>query len=409
MHTDETPRYLVPHTALDSLRAKVAKLAKKAAKLGVLNCDIAIGEHVATERDGGRFYRLHEVWVTGTVPRVATGHDFVAKLHHMGPAAIVMQPEGASAMPAHYRTRGSFCDHCNTKRPRHDTFVLRAENGEHVQVGRSCLADFMPARDAEAIVAMAAWLKDAADACEDHGSPVARGKGEIELEYCLAAVCRVIEVDGYFVSRKMASERDCSPTSSKAGALRFADPKTEDGAALIATYGRDWRKEDSTASVAARAAIAWAAGLSDFDCESEYMSNVRALARLGLCDDATMGLAASIPTAYTRAMGQLVERAKREEKQVKHIGTVGARGTFVLTVHKVIPSEGTYGWTYFHIMSDQDGNAVAWRASGTNFTEGETLTVKATVKEHSEYKGKPQTVLTRCKCKLVSDPAAQAA
>lgn len=401
--------YLVPLCNLESLQAKAAKFARKAAKLGVVGPEIVIGEHVASMRDEidpAYIHRLFEVTVSGSVPRVATGHEFIAKLHHMGDTAIVMQPNGAPVMPEHYRVRGSRCDHCSTRRPRHDTFVLRAENGEHVQVGRSCLADFMPARDAEAIVAMAAWLKDAADACEDHGSPVARGKGEIELEYCLAAVCRVIEVDGYFVSRKMASERDCSPTSSKAGALRFADPKTEDGAVLIATYGRDWRKEDSTASVAARSAIAWAAGLSDFDCESEYMSNIRALARLGLCDNATMGLAASIPTAYTRAMGQLVERAKREEKQVKHIGTVGARGTFVLTVHKVIPSEGTYGWTYFHIMSDQDGNAVAWRASGTNFTEGETLTVKATVKEHGEYKGKPQTVLTRCSAVVAQSIAA---
>lgn len=411
--TDETPRYLVPHTALDSLRAKVAKLAKKAAKLGVLNCDIAIGEHVATERDGAQFYRLHEVWVTGTVPRVATGHEFVAKLHHMGGAAIVMQPEGAAPMPVHYRTRGSFCDHCNTKRPRHDTFVLRSEAGDYVQVGRSCLADFMPPRDAEAIVALAAYIDSARAECSEESegrSP--RGQGDMSLETLLAAAVRVVEVEGAFVSRKTADEYGYRLTSSAASELTEAPfhPMTQWAQNAKAAYGFGYLESDSPQRARARDAMAWAADLTDEECVGEYLANLRALARLGFCDRKTTGIAASLPTAYARAMGAIAERKARATSPAKcHLGTVGGKVTLTVTVLRVVAASSQYGTTFFHVMRDDNGNSLVWRSSGHSYAEGERYALTGTVKEHGEYKGEPQTVLTRCKLKLVSEPAAVAA
>lgn len=412
MNNDETPRYLVPHTALDSLRAKVAKLAKKAAKLGVLNCDIAIGEHVATERDGAFFYRLHEVFVTGTVPRVATGHEFVAKLHHMGGAAIVMQPEGAPAMPAHYRTRGSFCDHCNTKRPRHDTFVLRSEAGDYVQVGRSCLADFMPPRDAEAIVALAAYIDSAHDVLsgEESESRGARDQGDMSLETLLAAAVRVVEVEGAFVSRKTAEQYGYRLTSDAAYTLVEAPfhPMAQWAHAAKKAYGFGYLEADSTQRAKARAAMAWAAGLTDEECDGEYLRNLRALARLGFCDRKTIGIAASLPTAYARAMGAIAERKARAQGPAKcHLGTVGGKVSLTVTVLRVVAASSQYGTTFFHVMRDDNGNSLVWRSSGHSYAEGERYALTGTVKEHGEYKGEPQTVLTRCK--VVREPAAVAA
>lgn len=413
MNTDETPRYLVPHTALDSLRAKVAKLAKKAAKLGVANCDIALGEHVATERDGAHFYRLHEVFVTGTVPRVATGHEFVAKLHHMGGAAIVMQPEGAPAMPAHYRTRGSYCDHCNTKRPRHDTFVLRAENGEHVQVGRSCLADFMPPRDAEAIVALAAYIDSARAACsEESASSGPRSQGDMSLETLLAAAVRVVEVEGAFVSRKTADAYGYRLTSNAAYTLVEAPfhPMAQWAQAAKEAYGFGYLETDSPQRAKAREAMAWAAALTDEECAGEYLANLRTLARLGFCDRKTIGIAASLPTAYARATGALAERKVRAVAPAKcHLGTVGGKVTVDVTVLRVVACDTAYGTTFFHVLRDDSGNSLVWRSSGHSCAEGERYALTGTVKEHGEYKDEPQTVLTRCKCKLLSEPAAVAA
>ena len=53
---------------------------------------------------------------------------------------------------------------------------------------------------------------------------------------------------------------------------------------------------------------------------------------------------------------------------------------------------------YIHKFTDESGNTVVWKTSSfQDFEPGEMYTIKGTVKEHSEYKGDKQTVLTRCK------------
>jgi hypothetical protein len=50
-----------------------------------------------------------------------------------------------------------------------------------------------------------------------------------------------------------------------------------------------------------------------------------------------------------------------------------------------------------HIMEDDDGNVYVWRTLAEKMAEGRTYKVRGTVKEHGEYNGTKQTVLTRCK------------
>lgn len=63
---------------------------------------------------------------------------------------------------------------------------------------------------------------------------------------------------------------------------------------------------------------------------------------------------------------------------------------------------------YLHKFKDEHGNIFTWKTSDplgywdehgqwVHIDEGTQVTIKGTVKEHSEYKGIKQTVLTRCK------------
>lgn len=91
-----------------------------------------------------------------------------------------------------------------------------------------------------------------------------------------------------------------------------------------------------------------------------------------------------------------------------HVGTVGTREDFILTLTKMLPLEGgDWGPTYLHKFRDQ-GNVVSWFSSnichvipGSEDREelepGHTYTVKATVKRHQDFKGEPQTLITRAK------------
>lgn len=90
------------------------------------------------------------------------------------------------------------------------------------------------------------------------------------------------------------------------------------------------------------------------------------------------------------------ERIATERATSQHVGTVGERRDFTLTVNKVFSFEGQYGFTYINICKDAAGNVIVYKGSN-NFEEGETLTVKATIKAHDERDGIAQTLIARPK------------
>lgn len=81
----------------------------------------------------------------------------------------------------------------------------------------------------------------------------------------------------------------------------------------------------------------------------------------------------------------------------RHVGKVGERVTLTCTVQFRTGFDTQFGWKSIVSMLDQDGNCVVVKSTSFHAEKGETLTLKATVKEHGEYRGEPQTVLARVK------------
>lgn len=122
---------------------------------------------------------------------------------------------------------------------------------------------------------------------------------------------------------------------------------------------------------------------------------------------------------------RLVEEARiKAQKAIsQHIGTVGEKlsikVTYVKTAWFDVPSYRGFGTDtmYIHTFKDADGNVLIWKTSkalcneiktpikGSDdwelkyelIEEGTEVTLKGSIKEHSEYQDEKQTVLTRCK------------
>lgn len=77
------------------------------------------------------------------------------------------------------------------------------------------------------------------------------------------------------------------------------------------------------------------------------------------------------------------------------IGNIGDRIDLVLHIDRIILLQNQYGMAHMHIMSDKDGNEFIWTTSARTLT-GDTYHIRGTVKDHRVYKGKNQTILTRC-------------
>ena len=79
-------------------------------------------------------------------------------------------------------------------------------------------------------------------------------------------------------------------------------------------------------------------------------------------------------------------------------GEVGDRITRYLTVVKATElPDGYYGPSIFFLMEDEDGNEYTWTTAARKLEVGESYKVVGTIKSLNKYKGKEQSVLTRCR------------
>lgn len=108
-------------------------------------------------------------------------------------------------------------------------------------------------------------------------------------------------------------------------------------------------------------------------------------------------------TFEERSVRREAER-QAERAKSQHVGTVGQRGEFEVTLAHVHTFErpsfsgyGGYETAYIYIMTDAAGNSLVWKSSTSveGFTAGTVAKVRATVKAHGAYKGGAQTTLTR--------------
>ena len=79
-------------------------------------------------------------------------------------------------------------------------------------------------------------------------------------------------------------------------------------------------------------------------------------------------------------------------------GEVGDRIDRTLTVTKVTPlADGYYGPSTFFLFKDEYDNEYCWTTGSKSLELNATYEVRGTIKALQTYKGKKQTVLTRCR------------
>lgn len=140
------PLHLVP------LRERVEKLNKVADKRGyhpLLLIEAHDARYVERQRPDGStcWIRVRDVQIVGDVPDTGVWR-YLARLEHAPSGTIIHRSastaEVSDEVLERYRGRGPACDHCDARRKRNDTFVVRnRETGETAQVGRSCLEAYL--------------------------------------------------------------------------------------------------------------------------------------------------------------------------------------------------------------------------------------------------------------------------
>lgn len=78
------------------------------------------------------------------------------------------------------------------------------------------------------------------------------------------------------------------------------------------------------------------------------------------------------------------------------VGSIGQRLELTLTVTQNIPLENKFGHSFLHKMEDEDGHVFVWITASKSWPVGTIHHIRGTVKEHKNYNGECQTILSRC-------------
>lgn len=97
--------------------------------------------------------------------------------------------------------------------------------------------------------------------------------------------------------------------------------------------------------------------------------------------------------------GEIAKRAQNASSGF--VGAVGDKVTLELTVERVIRLESFYGVTWMTIARTPEGNVIVYRGQSDLGQQGDTVTVKATIKEHTFWQGVKQTIIQRPKVQAV--------
>ncbi len=382
----------VPVGALGDLEKRVETLRKKAGKLGLPPLRMEVGKpyFIYRKDEAGRKvpFEVADVTIHGESPHLPGGWRFVATIDHAGGEGMnIIRAVPGESVPMAYRTSAAGCQHCRLQRDRRETFLVKNDQGNEVQVGRSCLVDFTGHPSAEQIADLAARYADLfTELDEENFGEGGRGGGEqlVARESFLAFVAQDIHDFGW-VSKKVAgedySERPKIPTATSAWNQ--------------ATARTGYRPPRAEAVERAREVLQWAEAIPS-NTSNDYLYNVKATLAKEAFRNRDAGIAASAVASFQREGEEQKKRAD-VRAQSAYFGKIGERERVRVTVEKVIAITGEYGVSYIHLMRTPEGNIAKWKTGTERLDEGKEYDFVCTIDAHDDYKGTKQTVLKRCK------------
>lgn len=286
------------------------------------------------------------------------------------------------------------CDHCGHARARKNTFVLAHEDGRFFQVGSTCLKSFLHGQSAEDIVQFYGSLEEVSG---DPEEPFFRSKSKDSygVHFYVAIAARVIRQYGW--KSKSGVQSGVKTTADDVRNQIDILQETAEGKRLL-SIGVPRLEVEPVDTKLAASALAWVVATKKHASEG-FDANLFTASISAVVTNFTKGVLAYVPTAYARGIeGEVKRKVEQAGKPVSSAqGKVGDKLTVSLTVVGLRGFENQWGTSILVKFVDPSGNTYSWFTSSAVPVIGASATVVGTVKDHKEFKGAIDTVLTRVK------------
>ena len=392
---------------------KVAKLAKRAEKLGLEQPRAELVKTYAVEikADGKkRMIEKCDFEVTNAQVKIA-GFELVGTID-ADPVVVNNAPHFAGSLEK-FRATPTHCDHCNKNRKRAMTYILQDEAGELVQVGKSCLKDFL-GHNVKGVYDFQMMMRD----LENMGGSAQYYFSTLDV---LATAIALIEKQGFTSASKAKENADqgryISSTGSDVQDILNAEDDHKLREEWIAACGFNIYEAAAEKADEAIAVLAWVAANED---QSGYIQNLKSVCASEAAKPKHCGLIVSAaPAKYRAEQWEAERKAKAEAKanapipqwvgkpgdkfgrklsKKDKLNGVEAHPAIVATITGTSGFSTDYGYTTIVRFVCDAGNRFTWfDSSGNDYDKGDRVSIAGSLKKHDEYREIKGNILTRCK------------
>lgn len=373
------------------LQKKLASIQKKCVIYGCEFSYKELGEtfkQIKDEETGSEHTaRFITVDVSGTA-RV-NDWEFIATIEHSKPVNIIRSFRPEVKIPESYYTADTRCDHCQTKRNRKDTYLIRNTlTGEFKQVGKTCLKDFTRGLSAETVTAYVSWF----DELIKGEQPIPGFKHYYSVEEVLQYAVEAVRLYGYAKTYSSGISTQTIVREQLFQLPGYEERVNRDGFSVDHCGNRE-RVEQI---------LIWVSSLSD---EFGYNTNLKAVCHKEFCESRDFGIVCSAVAAYNRETERKARRESTHRADEKSVW-VGVEGDRIelhnLSIRLLTGWDTQFGYTYLYKLTAPNGNIFTWKTgkwlgSSDEISDKDRISLKGTIKGHNEYNGILQTELTRCR------------
>ena len=394
--------YQIPQHNLPYLLEQVDKLNKRVMKLGldpIIVEEIGHFDKTIKYNDLG-FYRREEitiryveVQITGKSPKF-DGWTFIATIEHEKASKNLIKCIPGIDLDYKYRDAPPDCHHCNTHRWRIKTYVCRHDDGKEIQVGSTCVKDFLGHKSPESIAWQCEMLGKIREMLynpdmDEDDYKVPRSAMRIPTKELFQIAAQSIREHGWISKSKAWEQPDVYPCSTYDDVMELMFPPPTERSKI------DINMDDTKL---AYGAMQWASALHPDKAGkfSDYEYNINVLAKESSIGISELGLAASIVGVWKMKLDKMKQN-KGPKRLNEYFGEVKKRYDLELTVKSISGFDGEWGYTTIYKMRDQENRAFSWFSTSqkVSLEEGETYKCKATVKKHQDWNDWKETILTR--------------
>lgn len=382
-------KYTIFLNRLEELQKVYARYAKKAEAIG-LETSLTVGEpYVKAVTVYEVDYINHCQRKTGIInvdvvdidilfPDYKLGNYTVAAVidHTVNAENNAIYAYGDISIPMEYRKGQGICEHCRTNHKRNKTILLLDSDGNFKQVGTSCLREYTGISDIDLVKAFGAFDSFLAECDTEKGMYTGTGKTYVKTVDYLAFCIHSIRKNGYDKELKYTAYDEVLRES------KYASKSDYETAEKVIEY------------------------FANTEFSDNFLYNVKLHTVQEYCKE--NGFVAYAYVAYQKEMEKLAERKENAENS-EYFGKVGDRIKDIPVTGKVVSSyTNCYGsiynsvTTFVYKFTDSANHIFIWKSSCDIVLDDDGIfkgTITGTIKEHSEFKGTKQTVLTRCKLK----------